>query len=69
MWAMLVAVHRHNQGPSRKIEVIACPGLGTLTGRVEPNEAARQNGVGLPALFMAARFNQLAVCSRQTSTR
>jgi len=42
MWAMLVAVHRHNLGSAVKIETIACPGLGTLTGRVEPDEAARQ---------------------------
>jgi O-acetyl-ADP-ribose deacetylase (regulator of RNase III) len=42
MWAMLLAVHRHNRTDETPIEVIACPGLGTATGRVPPEEAARQ---------------------------
>lgn len=42
MWALLREVHRHNQTAERKIEIIACPGLGTFTGRVTPREAARQ---------------------------
>jgi O-acetyl-ADP-ribose deacetylase (regulator of RNase III) len=42
MWAMLIAVERHNQQAKRKIEILACPGLGTRTGRVPPKEAARQ---------------------------
>lgn len=42
MWAMLLAVHHHNQQSSKKIRTVACPGLGTLTGRVPPEEAARQ---------------------------
>jgi O-acetyl-ADP-ribose deacetylase (regulator of RNase III) len=42
MAALLLAVHRHNQTAERKIESIACPGLGTGTGRVPYKEAARQ---------------------------
>jgi O-acetyl-ADP-ribose deacetylase (regulator of RNase III) len=42
MWAMLLAVRRHNLGTERPIEVVACPGLGTATGRVPVREAARQ---------------------------
>jgi O-acetyl-ADP-ribose deacetylase (regulator of RNase III) len=42
MWAMLLAVRQHNQTAERKIEIVACPGLGTHTGRVPFREAARQ---------------------------
>ena len=42
MWAMLLAVYRHNLSEDRKIRSIACPGLGTATGRVPYDEAARQ---------------------------
>jgi O-acetyl-ADP-ribose deacetylase (regulator of RNase III) len=42
MWAALTAVHRHNRAESRKIESLACPGLGTGTGGVDPAEAALQ---------------------------
>jgi len=44
MWAMLLAVRAHNAQPrqSEPIRIIACPGLGTATGRVPPDEAARQ---------------------------
>jgi O-acetyl-ADP-ribose deacetylase (regulator of RNase III) len=41
-WAMLVAVHRHNQAAERRINVVACPGLGTGVGRMQFPEAARQ---------------------------
>jgi O-acetyl-ADP-ribose deacetylase (regulator of RNase III) len=40
MWAMLLAVDRHNQTVERQIETIACPGLGTATGRVSVDKAA-----------------------------
>jgi O-acetyl-ADP-ribose deacetylase (regulator of RNase III) len=40
MWAMLLAVDRHNQGAARPLEVVACPGLGTATGRVPFAKAA-----------------------------
>lgn len=42
MWAMLRAVHHHNHRGDRPIRTVACPGLGTLTGRVSPEVAARQ---------------------------
>lgn len=41
MKAMLLAVRDFNRIENR-ISTIACPGLGTATGRVEPEEAARQ---------------------------
>ena len=42
MFAMLLAVWRHNEHSESKIRIVACPGLGTATGRVPPNSAARQ---------------------------
>lgn len=42
MWAMLLAVHHHNQTNEQKIDTIACPGLGTGAGRVPFRQAARQ---------------------------
>jgi O-acetyl-ADP-ribose deacetylase (regulator of RNase III) len=42
MWAMLLAVRRHNAHGVHRIGVVACPGLGTATGRVPYAEAARQ---------------------------
>jgi O-acetyl-ADP-ribose deacetylase (regulator of RNase III) len=42
MWAMLLAVRSHNQTADQPIRTIACPGLGTTTGRVPFEEAARQ---------------------------
>ena len=42
MWAMLLAVYQHNLTDALKIQTIACPGLGTATGQVPYDEAARQ---------------------------
>lgn len=42
MWAMLLAVRRHNQRTERRINTIACPGLGTGVGQMPLPEAARQ---------------------------
>ncbi len=42
MWAMLLAVRQHNRRAERRINMVACPGLGTATGRVPFFEAARQ---------------------------
>ena len=42
MWAMLLAVRQHNQRSEQRIATVACPGLGTATGRVPYPEAARQ---------------------------
>jgi O-acetyl-ADP-ribose deacetylase (regulator of RNase III) len=42
MLAMLQAIASFNKGnPEAPIRSIACPGLGTATGRMEPDEAAR----------------------------
>jgi O-acetyl-ADP-ribose deacetylase (regulator of RNase III) len=42
MWAALTAVHRHNRSEARKIDCLACPGLGTGTGGMEALEASLQ---------------------------
>ncbi|HUN07457.1 MAG TPA: macro domain-containing protein [Aggregatilineales bacterium] len=42
MWAVLRAVHHHNLTAASPIHVLACPGLGTFTGKVPYREAARQ---------------------------
>jgi O-acetyl-ADP-ribose deacetylase (regulator of RNase III) len=42
LWAALTTVHRHNRSESQKIESVACPGLGTGTGGVDPIEASLQ---------------------------
>lgn len=42
MWSMLLAVRQHNEISERKINIIACPGLGTGYGRMPFTEAARQ---------------------------
>lgn len=45
MWAMLLAVRRHNKTHPRKIKSVVCPGLGTGIGRVPYREAARQMAI------------------------
>lgn len=42
MQAMLLAVWNHNRTKDRHIEVVACPGLGTATGRLPHARAAKQ---------------------------
>lgn len=42
MWAMLLAVRKHNRHHAIPIEVVACPGLGTATGKMSFEEAAKQ---------------------------
>jgi O-acetyl-ADP-ribose deacetylase (regulator of RNase III) len=42
MWAMLLAVRQHNQTAAEPITIVACPGLGTATGRMPFDEASRQ---------------------------
>ena len=42
MQAMLLAVWHHNQKEAKKIRIIACPGLGTATGQMLPDRAAKQ---------------------------
>ena len=42
MKAMLLAIRSHNLVSNQRIEVIACPGLGTGIGQMRLEEAARQ---------------------------
>lgn len=42
MSAILREVTLHNQRQAQKINIVACPGLGTMTGMVPAREAARQ---------------------------
>jgi O-acetyl-ADP-ribose deacetylase (regulator of RNase III) len=42
MWAALTSIFRHNRSADRKIDSLACPGLGTGTGGVDSLEAALQ---------------------------
>ncbi len=42
LWAALTAIHRHNRSEPSKIDSIACPGLGTGTGGMDPVEASLQ---------------------------
>ena len=42
MWATLTAVHRHNRSASHRINSLACPGLGSGTGGMDPIEASLQ---------------------------
>ncbi len=42
MWAMLLAVRRHNLQSDRPMSIVACPGFGTGIGQVPMQEAARQ---------------------------
>jgi len=42
LWATLTTIHRHNHTERRKIEVLACPALGTGTGGVDLVEASLQ---------------------------
>lgn len=42
MRATLLAVHHHNKSSDQKINSIACPGLGALTGQVPFEKVARQ---------------------------
>ena len=45
MFAMLLAVRKHNKkSGTRKIQSVACPGLGTFYGAMDYNESARLMG-------------------------
>lgn len=56
MWAMLLAVRKHNQNEQPPIKVIACPGLGTATGQVPVNEAARQMALAYTHFLKPPRY-------------
>lgn len=42
MWAMLLAIGHHNQSHAQPIRSVACPGLGTATGQMPFERAAKQ---------------------------
>ena len=65
MWAMLLAVHYHNQTSSRKINVIACPGLGTTTGKVPYAEAAHQMAIAYKNFLYPPKFIDWIVITRR----
>jgi O-acetyl-ADP-ribose deacetylase (regulator of RNase III) len=61
MWAMLLAIRQHNLKSENKIQIIACPGLGTATGHVPYRQAARQMALAYehflnPPSFLDWRF-------------
>ena len=66
MWAMLLAVRRHNQYAERKINRIACPGLGTGIGRVPYPEATRQMALAYDHFLHPPKFlNCIVAADRQ----
>lgn len=42
MFSMLLAIHKFNKNARKKIEITACPGLGTSFGKMNPRIAANQ---------------------------
>ena len=44
-FAMLVAVANYNKNKPGQIKKVLCPGLGTATGRMTPQESARQMAI------------------------
>ncbi len=71
MWAMLLAVRRHNlSGAEPRIHIVACPGLGTATGKVPPYEAARQMALAYTHFLEPPRsIDWLLADRRQTAVR
>lgn len=70
MWAMLVAVHNHNQSNEHHINTVVCPGLGTGTGRVPYREAARQMSLAYKNyLNPPSHINWRDVTERQVKIR
>ncbi|MBF2017195.1 MAG: macro domain-containing protein [Rivularia sp. T60_A2020_040] len=66
MWAMLLAVRRHNQLSKHQINTVACPGLGTGIGKVLYHEAARQMALAYDNfLHPPKHLNCFVAASRQ----
>lgn len=66
MWAMLLAVKRHNQQATQQIKSIACPGLGTGIGRVPYGEAARQMALAYDNFLYPPKYlNCIVAAERQ----
>jgi O-acetyl-ADP-ribose deacetylase (regulator of RNase III) len=65
MWAMLLAVRRHNRAADRSIASVACPGLGAATGRLPYPEAARQMALAYRNFLNPPRFLDWRVADRR----
>lgn len=66
MWAMLLAIRRHNRYAKRKIDSVVCPGLGTGIGRVPYHEAARQMALAYDNFLHPPKFiNCIVAAERQ----
>ncbi|KPV49776.1 phage tail protein [Kouleothrix aurantiaca] len=70
MWAMLLAIRQHNRQAEQPITTIACPGLGTATGRVPFGEAARQMALAYQRFLTPPRtINWQMAEARQQAVR
>jgi O-acetyl-ADP-ribose deacetylase (regulator of RNase III) len=70
MWAMLLAVRQHNQTAARRIEIVACPGLGTHTGEVPFQQAAKQMALAYRNFLNPPRsINWIYATDRQLQVR
>jgi O-acetyl-ADP-ribose deacetylase (regulator of RNase III) len=58
MWAFLVAIARQNKHEVRKIDIIACSGLGTATGQMPAAEVARQRSIAYLVLLRVSRTHK-----------
>lgn len=68
MRAMLLAVRQHNRCGKEKIEVVACPGLGTGTGGVPHEEAALQMALAYKHCISPPKWiNGAVAAARQES--
>ncbi|MCP4367197.1 MAG: phage tail protein [Deltaproteobacteria bacterium] len=56
MWALLLTVRKHNSSEQSPIKIVACPGLGTATGKVPVNEAARQMALAYTHFLKPPRY-------------
>jgi O-acetyl-ADP-ribose deacetylase (regulator of RNase III) len=66
MWAMLLAIRKHNETNQRTIRSVVCPGLGTGIGQVPSSEAARQMAIAYDHFLHPPKMiNTFVAASRQ----
>lgn len=65
MFAMLLAVIKFNKKHSNVIKSVACPGLGTFFGEMDPEEAARLMGIWFLILILISSVG-IPKCSEST---
>lgn len=66
MWAMLLAIRRHNKNSAYIINSVVCPGFGTGIGRVDCSEAARQMALAYDRFLYPPKWiNCFVAASRQ----